>query len=176
MHAYSIGCIHTRIQKILSEGIQLWRRFFFFLYNEGWEKYHHKRAINGPPAKRHLNGVSLACWWWPNIERWLGSLVIFQGIWTRIAKKPYIFVIFQGGGGVRTPVPPSGSVHGICMFLYRLAKMSQELGTIQPAEDHGGSINFDKFPLGTRLYLYPWHVSKIKQSHVISNNVAFWQV
>ena len=37
--------------------------------------------------------------------------------------------------------------------------MSQELGTIQPAEDQGGSINFDKFPLGTRLYLYPWHVS-----------------
>ena len=37
--------------------------------------------------------------------------------------------------------------------------MSQELGTIQPAEEHGGSINFDEFPLGTRLYLYPWHVS-----------------
>ena len=31
----------------------------------------------------------------------------FQGIRTSIPKKPYIFVIFQGGGGgVRTPVPP----------------------------------------------------------------------
>ena len=29
----------------------------------------------------------------------LGSFVIFQGIRTSIAKKPYIFVIFQGGGG-----------------------------------------------------------------------------
>ena len=37
--------------------------------------------------------------------------------------------------------------------------MSQEIGTIQPAEEHGGLINVDKFPLGTRLYLYPWHVS-----------------
>ena len=38
-------------------------------------------------------------------------------------------------------------------------KMSQELGTIQPADDDGGSINFEDFSLGTRLYLYPWHVS-----------------
>ena len=34
-----------------------------------------------------------------NIECWLGSFVTFQGIRTRIAKKPYIFAIFQGGGG-----------------------------------------------------------------------------
>ena len=42
-----------------------------------------------------------------NIEGWLGSFVIFQGIRSSIANKPYIFVIFQrGGGGVRTPFPP----------------------------------------------------------------------
>ena len=29
----------------------------------------------------------------------LGSFMIFQGIRTSIAKKPYIFVIFQWGGG-----------------------------------------------------------------------------
>ena len=28
---------------------------------------------------------------------WLNSVVIFQGIRTSIAKKPYIFVFFQGG-------------------------------------------------------------------------------
>ena len=28
-----------------------------------------------------------------------GSFVIFQGIWTSIAKKPYILVFSQGGGG-----------------------------------------------------------------------------
>ena len=35
-------------------------------------------------------------------------------LWTSIAKEPYIFVIFQGGGwggGFRTPCPPSGSAH-----------------------------------------------------------------
>ena len=51
---------------------------------------------------------------WPNIECWLGSFVIFQRIQTSIAKKPYIFVIFQGwGGGSRPPVSPSGSAHVI---------------------------------------------------------------
>ena len=35
-------------------------------------------------------------------------LVIFQGIGNSIDKKPYIFVIFQegGGGGSHPPVPP----------------------------------------------------------------------
>ena len=38
--------------------------------------------------------------------------MILQGIQTSIAKKPYIFVIFQeGGGGVRTPVPPPLDPH-----------------------------------------------------------------
>ena len=31
--------------------------------------------------------------------------MIFQGIRNSIAKKPNIFVIFQGGGGVQTPCP-----------------------------------------------------------------------
>ena len=38
---------------------------------------------------------------------------IFQGIRTCIARKPYIFVIFQGGGGVWIPCPPSRSAHAI---------------------------------------------------------------
>ena len=38
-----------------------------------------------------------------------GQLCGFQGIQTSIAKKPYIFVIFQGGGGGLTPVPPLDS-------------------------------------------------------------------
>ena len=42
---------------------------------------------------------------------WLGSFVIFQGIWVSIAKKHYIVLIFQRGGGVQTPCLPSGSVH-----------------------------------------------------------------
>ena len=39
--------------------------------------------------------------------------MIFQGIGTSFAKKPYIFVIFQGGGESGPPVLPSGSAHDI---------------------------------------------------------------
>ena len=39
----------------------------------------------------------------PTLNACLVAL-IFQGIWTSIARKPYIFVIFQGG---QDPLPPS---------------------------------------------------------------------
>ena len=82
--------------------------FFFSLswWVEGGSKLHYKRAFISPPAKRHLNGVSLMCRWWPNIECWLGSFVIFQGIRTGIAKKPYISWFFRGGGPDLLPPPP----------------------------------------------------------------------
>ena len=51
------------------------------------------------PSSRHLNGVWLAGRRWPNIVCWLGSFVIFQGIWTSIAKNSY-FCDFSGEGGV----------------------------------------------------------------------------
>ena len=74
----------------------------FSWWGEEGSKYHSKRTMIRPPAKHHLNDVSLACRWWPNIECWLGSYVFFQGIRTNIAKKPYMYVIFQGG----VPSPP----------------------------------------------------------------------
>ena len=52
-----------------------------------------RRAIIGPPE-----------------ECWLSSFVAIQGIRFSIAKKPYIFVIFQWGWSGHT-VPPSGSAH-----------------------------------------------------------------
>ena len=43
-----------------------------------------------------------------NIECWLDSFVIFRrSSWTSIAKKPYKFVIFQGGGWGSGPTAPS---------------------------------------------------------------------
>ena len=51
-----------------------------------------------PPSKTPLNGVSLAGRCWPNIECWLGSFVIFQGILTSIAKT-LNFCDFSGEGG-----------------------------------------------------------------------------
>ena len=79
---------------------------FFSWWWEGGSKYHYKRAIIGPPAKRHLNGVSLAGPWFPNIECWFCSFVIFSG-----SGPVLLFVIFQRGSGPPAP-PPSGSAHG----------------------------------------------------------------
>ena len=52
----------------------------------------------------------------------VGSCVIFKGILSNIAKKPYIFVIFQGGGR-----PPSGSAHELSFSAMQKAKMGCEL-------------------------------------------------
>ena len=77
-----------------------------FLDNEKERtKYHQKGTIIGPPAKR------LAGRWWLNIECWHGSFVIFQTIRTSFVKKPYILVIFQGGGS------PSGSAHVVYLLI-----------------------------------------------------------
>ena len=59
----------------------------------GIKKYHERI--------QNWNGVSLACQWWPNIDCWMGSFVIFQGTRTSITMKPYHLVIFRGG-----PCPP----------------------------------------------------------------------
>ena len=98
---------HARIQKVLSEGVQPWRCFFFFYLNlEGREDpstTHCKRAFIGPPAKR--NGVSQEDRWWANIECKLGSCD-FQGIRTcrLLLENPIFLLFFRGGSG--PPVPP----------------------------------------------------------------------
>ena len=104
-------CIyHVRIKG----GPSLTTLFFFFGGGGGGggvergSECHLKLAIIGPPAKRHSNGVSLACRLRPTPECWLGSFVILQGLRNNIVKRPYIFVIFQG---VRTHCTPCGSPH-----------------------------------------------------------------
>ena len=112
---------HVRIQKVLSEGVQL-DRFFWLMRGELLVAGHHRPARETPfKCRWHaddgptLNAGSVAV-----IFRWIRAsiakksyiFVIFQGgIRTSIANKHYIFVIFQGGGGVQTPCPPSGSAH-----------------------------------------------------------------
>ena len=87
--------------------------FCFFmkgeLRGEGGSKYRYKRAINGPPAKRHWNGVSLAGRCWPNIECCLG----FSGDPDQYYKDTLYFL--GGGGGARTPCPPPLNPHMVCM-------------------------------------------------------------
>ena len=106
---------------------------FFSWWGDRGSECHYKWAIIGPPAKHHLNGVSLDGLWWPNIECWLGSFVIFQGIRTSIAKKPYIF---HFSGGLRTPCHPLLDlpmhvtvIRELCM-LYQLPILSHSSYTI----------------------------------------------
>ena len=105
---------HARIQKVLSEEIQLWQRFFFGgggggggIFDEG--RHEPNASISRPSSTYQWNiiGVLMAGRWWPNIDCWLGIFVIFQGIRTSIAKKSY-FCDFSGGGGGRDPLshPP----------------------------------------------------------------------
>ena len=91
---------HARIQKVLSEGVQIGQ---LFLVDEGWEDRNTTPTwvIIEPPAKRHLYGVSLAGRWWPNIECWHGSFVIFRGSGPVLLSNP-IFFDFSGGSG---PLP-----------------------------------------------------------------------
>ena len=76
--------------------------FFFSLMREEESKYHYSWSIIGPPARRHLNGVSLVGRWWPNIEWWIGSLVILRGSGPVLLRNP-IFLSFSRG--VRIPCP-----------------------------------------------------------------------
>ena len=78
--------------------------FFFFLFVDGGIE-DLNTALNGPSLACYRNAISIAGRWWPNIKCWFGSFVIFHGIQTSIAKKPFIFVIFQGVGP--DPLSPS---------------------------------------------------------------------
>ena len=80
--------------------------WFLVWWGEEWSKYHYLRAIIGPPAKCHLNGTSLACRLWPNIECWLGSFTILRGSGSVLLKKNPIFLWFFRGMGSGPPVPP----------------------------------------------------------------------
>ena len=101
------------MQKILLEGVQLWQCFnvvvFLNIFYEGWEEWI-TPVIIGSPAKHHLNGVLLVYWWWPNIECWLGSFMIYQGIKSAPElQKTLYFCDFSRG--VQTPCPPSRSAY-----------------------------------------------------------------
>ena len=92
-------------------------------------------------------------------ECWLGSFVIFQGIRTSIAKKPYRFVIFQGGGGPES-IPlsaPSGSVYanasGQIMQLMLVVKETSRKSL--------DAYNVSAAPSGTYYYQKTWRSNEI---------------
>ena len=83
--------------------------FFFKLMRGGRIQVPLKAGHHCTASETPLNGVLQACWCWPNIECWLGTCD-FSGNSDLYWYKPYIFVIFQRGGGSGPPAPPpSGS-------------------------------------------------------------------
>ena len=92
MYHLSVTTTCADPENFVREGLTL-TMFFFSLMREELSKKHYWRALFGPPAKRHLNGVSLACRLWPKMA-WYPYDV--KGIGTSIAKKTYILVISRG--------------------------------------------------------------------------------
>ena len=83
--------------------------FLLFLVVEGFEDPNITK--NGPSSARQRNVIEIAFRWRADDGPTLNAslVALCQGIWTSIAQKPYIDVIFQGGGGSGPPVPTSGS-------------------------------------------------------------------
>ena len=123
-----LPCQIWMIQNVLSEGGPT-LTFFKLMRGEGIQipllAGQHRPANETP-----FNGVFASEPMVTNDECWHCSFVIFQGIRTSIAKKPYTFVIFQGGPGPPTPPPPaSGSAH---VYTYDLSgEMLIPFGTNQ---------------------------------------------
>ena len=49
--------------------------------------------------------------------------------------------------------------HKFIYFLNRMVSIMQELGTVKAAD---GKLDFEKYPIGSVLFIYPWHVCFIK--------------
>ena len=84
----AIDKIHSRIQKVLSEGANS----NIFMRGERGSKYHYKRAITGTPAKRRFASVPM-----------MDQQCDFQGPGPVMVRNP-TFCDFSGVG-VRTPCP-----------------------------------------------------------------------
>ena len=104
---WSINKRMARIQKVLSDGVQLWERFFvcffFSWWGEGESKFHHKRAIIGPQAKRHWMVFRWRADDCPTLNAGLVSLRFFRESRPVLLRNPIFWWLFRG---VWTPCPP----------------------------------------------------------------------
>ena len=140
--------------KFCQRGPTLTRFFCLFVFYEGRgsKNSKKKRTTIGPAAKRHLNGVSLVGRWWPKIQCWFGSFVIFQGTRASIAKNP-IFCEFSGeGGGSGAPVLPSG---GLCL---------PRLWQIKSGHNHLGDFKYNLLHLSLIFLCLTSNISQFEQS------------
>ena len=106
---YNVDLLSRRASKFLSVSRKLCQRRSNFptlrlFEGERGTRYHSKRASIGPPAKRHSNGVSLACQWRLNIKCSRDNFGIFRGSWTVLLRNPMLLRIIRRGSG--SPPPP----------------------------------------------------------------------
>ena len=90
---------HTRIQKVLSEGVQFRQPFFVEEMIEEQNTAGHHRLASETPSKLRFAGVPMKV----NIECWLG----FSGNLDQYCYGTIYFCVSSGGG----PLSPSGSAH-----------------------------------------------------------------
>ena len=83
-----------------------------FQVDEGRED---KLAFIGPPAKRHLNDVSLA------LDTGLVALWFFRGSGPVLLRIPIFLWLFKGGGGpVLLPPPPPYTPHPLSGYAHEI--------------------------------------------------------
>ena len=80
-------------------GSELWQRFFPFFFKGERIQISLKVGHHRPASEAPLNGVSLACRWWPNVEWWLGSFENFRGSGSVLLRKSIFLWFSRGGGG-----------------------------------------------------------------------------
>ena len=106
------NALHVRIKKAFLKGIQLCLLFFccFFFccccLGERGSKYHYKQTIIGPPAKRHLNGVSRRADGGPTLIAGLVALWFYRGSGTKLLRNPIFLWFFREGSGPPPPLNP----------------------------------------------------------------------
>ena len=65
------------------------------------------KAGHWPASETPLNGVLLACRWWPNVECWLGSFENSRGSGPVLLRNSIFLWFFRrGGGGGPDPLSP----------------------------------------------------------------------
>ena len=103
-HFFVFGPAHARIQKVLSEGVEIW---FFFSW---WGIEDPNTAINVPSSALQRNAIEMAFRWraddGPTLNAGLVALW-FSGDPGQYYKEALYFVIFRGGGGGGGPDPLS---------------------------------------------------------------------
>ena len=48
-------------------------------------------------------------------------------------------------------------IYKIILTIFRITSLSQEIGTVTTKS--GQKINYERYPIGSQLFINPWHVS-----------------